>query len=98
MNKFFRSAGKSGVSLNPKKLNFAMKEGKLLGHVISKEHIKIDPNIVSAIIKIDIPRSKKEIQSFLGKVNFLRRFIPNFAEIVKPMTNMLKKDTEIRWN
>ena len=65
-----------------------MKKGKLLGHVISKEGIKIDPSGVTIIIKIDIPRSKREIQSFLGKVNFLRRFIPNFAEIVKPMTNM----------
>jgi hypothetical protein len=36
-------------------------------------------------------------ESFLGKVNFLRRFIPNLAEIIKHITNMLKKGSEIKW-
>jgi hypothetical protein len=74
-----------------------MEEGKLLGHIISKEGIKVYPNIVEGILKIGIPRSKKEVQSFLGKVNFLRRFIPNLAEIIKHITNMLKKGNEIKW-
>ena len=46
---------------------------------------------------INIPRNVKEIQSFLGKINFLRRFIPKFVEIVKLITYMLKKDNEVRW-
>ena len=46
---------------------------------------------------MDFPRSRKEIQSFLGKVNFVRRFIPNFTEIVKDITRMLKKGAEIKW-
>ena len=66
---------KFGVSLNPKKSHFALQEGKLLGHIISKEGIRIDPSKVEAIEKIDTPRSRKEVQSFIGKVNFLRRFI-----------------------
>ena len=37
------------------------------------------------------------MQSFIGKVNFLRRFIPNCVEIMKSFTDMLKKDNEIRW-
>jgi hypothetical protein len=49
------------------------------------------------ILKIGIPRSKREVQSFLGKVNFLRRFIPNLIEIIKHITNMLKKGNEIKW-
>ena len=48
------------------------------------------------ISKIERPRNKAEVQSFLGKVNFLRRFIAAFAEIVKYITNMLGKDQEIR--
>ena len=80
-----------------KKSNFALEEGKLLGHIISKDGIKIDPQRVDAIQKIAIPRTKKEIQSFIGKVNFLRRFISNFAEIMKNITNMLRKESEIKW-
>ena len=86
-----------GISLNPTKSIFALTSGKLLGHIISEEGIRIDPNIVSAIQKLDLPRSRKEIQSFLGKVNFVRRFIPNFAEVVKNITKMLKKGVDFKW-
>ena len=64
---------------------------------LSEDGIRIYPNRVNAIQKVDLPRSRKEIQSFLGKVNFARRFIPNFAEIVKDITRMLKKGVEIKW-
>ena len=74
-----------------------MKEGKLLGHTISKDGIKIDPHRVKSILKVDFPRNKKEIQSFIGQVNFLRRFILSFVEILRNVTNMLTKDCEIKW-
>ena len=59
--------------------------------------MKIDPIRVEAIQKLSIPRSKKDIQSFLGKINFFRRFIPNFSELVKHITSMLRKEAEIKW-
>jgi hypothetical protein len=93
----FEKCRRYGISLNPKKSHFSMEEGKLLGHIVSPEGIKIDPERVKAIQQIDIPRNKKSIQSFIGKINFLRRFIPNFAEIIKHITDMLKKDAEIKW-
>jgi hypothetical protein len=70
LRRAFEKCRKFGISLNPKKSNFSMEEGNLLGHIISKEGIKVDPNRVEGILKIGIPRSKKEVQSFLGKVNF----------------------------
>ena len=85
------------LSLNPKKSLFSMQEGKLLGHIVSPQGIKIDPMGVEAIQKINYPINKKKVQSFLGKINFIRRFIPRFAEIVKYITNMLKKDSDIKW-
>jgi hypothetical protein len=93
----FQKCRKFGISLNPKKSNFGMEEGKLFGQIISKEGIKIDPCRVEGILKISTPRRKKEVQYFLGKVNFLRRFIPNLVEIIKNITNMLKKGSEIKW-
>jgi hypothetical protein len=93
----FEKCWKFSLSLNPKKSHFAMQEGKLLGHIVSRDGIKIDPKRVEAIDTINIPRNRKEIQSFLGKIIFLRRFIPNFAEIVKLITDMLKKDSEVKW-
>ena len=51
-----------------------MKEGKMLGHIISKDGIRIDPDGVNAILKVEEPRSKKEVQSFIGQVNFFEKF------------------------
>ena len=98
LERVFKKCMKFGVSLNPQKSHFSLEEGKLLGHVISKDGIRIDPSRVEAIDKIDIPKRIKEVQSFIGKVDFLRRFIPNCAEIMKSINDMLKKDNEIRWN
>ena len=91
LKKVFERCRKFGISLNPKNSLFDIKEGKLLGHIISKYGVVIDPKRVSAIQSLSLPRHKKEIQSFLGKINFLRRFIPNYAEIVKDITDMLKR-------
>jgi len=68
-----------------------------MGHIVSAEGVKIDPARVQAIQTLSIPRLKKDIQSFLGKINFVRRFIPNFAELVKNITSMLKKGSKIKW-
>jgi hypothetical protein len=46
---------------------------------------------------MSLPRSRKEIQSFLGKINFLRRFVSNFVEMVKLITTMLRKENEVKW-
>jgi hypothetical protein len=87
-----------GLSLNPKKYLFTMKEGKLLGHIVSVVGVKIDPGRFEAIQSLSIPISRKEVQSFLGKINFVRRFVSNFAEMVKLIKTMLKKGNEVRWN
>jgi hypothetical protein len=86
-----------GLSLNPKKSMFSMKEGNLPGHIVLAVGVKIDPRRVEAIQALSIPRSRKEVHSFLGKINFLRRFVSNFAEMVKLITSMLRKGNEVRW-
>ena len=45
---------------------------------------------------MSVLRSKKDIQSFLGKINFVRRFIPNFSELVKHITSMLRKGSKVK--
>src|ERR1700722_11280560 len=53
-----------GISLNPAKLVFGVTEGKLLGHIITKEEVKLDPERVEAISRVPLPMSKKALQSF----------------------------------
>jgi hypothetical protein len=65
--------------LNPKKSFFVLQEGKLLGFIVSKEGIKTEPSIIKVISEIQQPHNKKSMQSFLGQINFVRHFVPNFA-------------------
>jgi hypothetical protein len=87
-----------GISLNPAKSVFGVTKGKLFGHVISKDGVKLDPERVEAIGKVPLPVSKKALQSFLGLTNFVHRFIPNYAKIIKPIYKLLKKDVKFEWN
>jgi hypothetical protein len=75
-----------------------MKEGNFLGHIVLVEGVKIDPSRVEEIQTLSLPRSRKEVQSFLGKINFLRRFVSNFSELLKHITLMLIKGNEVKWN
>jgi hypothetical protein len=69
----------------------------LLGHIVFAEGVRIDSSRVEAIQTLSFPRSKKEFKSFLGKINFLRRFVSNFVELVKHITTMLRKGNEVKW-
>jgi hypothetical protein len=72
-------------------------EGKLLGHIIAKDGVKMDPERVEAIQKVPLPPTKKSLQSFLGQINLVRRFIPNLAKIMKPLLKLLKKYVKCEW-
>jgi len=98
LRQIFMTCRKYGISLNPKKSLFGLEEGKLLGHIISKYGIRIDPERIRAILQIPYPRNIKELQALLGKINFLRRFIPNLAELTRSLSNMLKKDAKVKWS
>lgn len=75
-----------------------MEEVKLHGHIISRDGIYIYPSRVEAIQQLDFSRNNKEIQSFNGKINFLRRFIPNLTKHLWEITNMLKKISGVKWS
>lgn len=97
LRRVFILCRKFGISFHPKKTLFGLEEGKLLGHIISKEGIRIDPTRIEAILNISHPRNIKELQAFLGNINFLRRFISNLAELIRELNNMLKKDSALKW-
>jgi hypothetical protein len=88
---------KYGIYLNPAKSIFGVSSGKLLGHVVFDSGINIDPERLRAIHNLPTLPSKKGIQSFMGKINFVRRFILDFAKMVKPIHNLLRKDEIFAW-
>lgn len=81
LKKKFIKALEYGVALNPKKCIFWVIEGVLLGHIVSKDSVKIDTERVASIDEVPKLKNVKGIQSFFGQVNFLRRFVTNFVDI-----------------
>jgi len=96
--KIFERCCKYGNSLNPKKIIFDVSEVTLLGHIIAKSGIKLDPERIKTIAQIPFPVNNKVMQSFLGKINFLHKFIFNYAYIVKPWQEMVKKYEIYKWD
>jgi hypothetical protein len=61
---------------------------------VSREGMIIDPERTQVIAKIPPPTSKKSMQSFLGQIDFVRRFVLSFSEMLRPLKNLIKKDTQ----
>ena len=72
--------------------------GPLLGFVVSKTGIRVNPSKVEAIFKFPPPSTLRQLQSLQGNTNFLPRFIPNYAEITKGFTMLLKHNTPFFWD
>ena len=73
---------------------FAAQEVKFLGHIMSAEGIKSDPDKVRAITDMNMPSSKVELQRFLGMINYLGKFVKNLAKETAPLRLLLKKENE----
>ena len=71
LKEIFERCRKYDISLNPRKCVFAIIEGKLLGHMVSKKGISIDPERIKPIEQIPLPHNKKGMQSFIGTINFV---------------------------
>ena len=64
---------------------------------MSKFGIHIEPDRIKEISEISIPHNKKAMQSFLGQINFVKRFVPDFSRIISPLQNMIKKNSNFKW-
>jgi len=68
-----------------------------LGHVISAESITPDPDKVKAIQEMVPPSSVHDVRSFLGMSGYYRKFVPNSADIARPLTQLSKKHSRFHW-
>ena len=73
--------------------------GKFLGFIIHEKGIEIDPRRIEAMKKVEAPACKKDLQKFLSKVNYLRRFISNLSRKIDAFTPILrlKNEAEFTW-
>jgi tagatose-1,6-bisphosphate aldolase len=88
-----------GLKMNPLKCAFGVSAGKFLVFIVHEKGVEIDPKKIDSIKKVQAPTSKRELQRFLGKVNYLRRFICNLSGKVDSFTPLLrlKSGAEFTW-
>ena len=85
---------KKRLVLSWEKSHFMVREGIMLGHLVSSKGLEVDKAKVEVIQDLALPKSIRELRSFLGHVGFYRRFIQDFAEVSKPLTSLLCKEKD----
>jgi len=89
---------KYNVRLNPNKCQFFTKELEFLGFVISKGSRGQAPSLTNAIVNAKIPENVKEVNSFLGLLNFYSEFVPMISTLEKPLRLLTRSDVQFDWN
>lgn len=88
----------AGITVSKEKAEICKPSIKFLGTEINADGFRASKDKVEAITNIARPRNKKELQSFLGMMNYHSKFIKNYADIVKPLYELLKKSTDFTWS
>ncbi|XP_070054955.1 uncharacterized protein [Nicotiana tomentosiformis] len=97
LRKFFEHLRSYNLKLNPAKCAFGVPSRKLLGFIVSRRGIELDPTKIKSIWDLLPPRTKKEVMSLLGRLNYISRFIAQLTTTCEPIFKLLKKDAAIKW-
>ncbi|GFX69071.1 retrovirus-related Pol polyprotein from transposon 297 [Trichonephila clavipes] len=87
----------AGLKLNSKKCLFAAQEVKILGHLVSSNGVRPDPDKIKAVRNFPTPKNIHDIRSFLGLCSYFRRFIKGFCYLAEPLQSLLKSGVEFHW-
>ncbi|XP_050890237.1 uncharacterized protein LOC127095610, partial [Lathyrus oleraceus] len=98
LQKLFERLRKFRLRLNPAKCTFGVRSGKLLGFIVSQRGIEVDPDKVRAIQEMPAPRTEREVRGFLGRLNYISRFISHMTATCEPIFKLLRKDQAVEWN
>lgn len=86
-----------GAKFNKDKLQYFQTEVKFMGQVFSEKGMEIDPDRVKALVLLENPKNKVELQRVLGSFNYVRRYVVNMAHYIQPLCELLKSNTEWLW-
>ena len=82
----------AGLTAKARKCQFGMEQCLYLGHLVGSGTIRPEPSKVEAISTFTTPRTKREVRTFLGLAGYYRKFIPDFATIAAPLTDLTRKN------
>ncbi|KAM1376157.1 hypothetical protein ACFX2F_037927 [Malus domestica] len=88
----------TNLVLNWEKCHFMVKQGIVLGHIVSERGIEVDKSKIDLVRYLPSPTSVREVRSFLGHAGFYGRFIKDFSKIAQPLCRLLQKDVSFEFN
>ena len=97
LEQVFERCRKYKLRMNPMKCAFGVSIGKFLGFLVHHKGISVDPAKATAIATMNRPTTMRELKSFLGRVSYIRRFVPGLASIMTGLSKLLKKGTKFTW-
>ncbi|XP_060170576.1 uncharacterized protein LOC132601513 [Lycium barbarum] len=97
LRKFFERLRKYNLKRNPAKCAFGVPSGKLLGFIVSRRGIELDPSKIKAIRELPPPKNRTEVISLLSRLNYISRFIAQLTTTCEPIFKLLKKDAAVKW-
>ena len=92
-----RHLEENDLYVKPEKCTFCTTEVDFLGMIVGKNGIKMDQEKVNVVLDWPAPSNVKGVRSFLGLANFYRRFIQDYAQVARPLNDLLKKDVVFEW-
>ena len=98
LEKVLKRAREQNLKLNAKKCKFGVSEVKYIGHTLTAKGLKPDEKKVQAVQEMHKPHNKKELQQFLGMVNYLGKFVPQLSNVTQPLRQLLEKSAEWQWH
>ena len=98
LKKLLDRARKANLKLNSKKMNLKKQQVKFMGHVITQDGLKPDPDKVKAVKNMPKPKCKQEALSLLGFINYLAKFLPKLSEVAQPLRNLTRANAQFIWS
>jgi hypothetical protein len=98
LDNVFKKLKKANLVLSKDKCEFFRPEVKFLGHIISSEGIRTDPDKIESIVKFPIPRKTKDVRAFLALTGYYHRFAHWYSETVAPLLELLRKNQKWKWD
>ena len=98
LRKVLERCREKNLTLNREKYHFMVQKGIVLGHIISRDGIKVDKANTDLIVNLPPTTCLKEVLSFLRHASFYRHFIKDFSKIAKPLSNLLAKDVPFQFS
>ena len=97
LERVFKRCREYKLRMNPMKCAFGVSAGKFLGFLVHHKGISVDPAKTATIATMKRPTTVKELKNFLGRVSYIRRFVPGLASVTGGLSKLLKKGIEFTW-